>query len=73
MLNDNAWEAIPSGVKLSPEKIDHLRTWVKKHYRDSLSGNELQDPNFVDECHRALDELTQITDLGAIYPFQRDS
>ena len=32
---------------------------------------DLADPIFDEENRRALDELTQLLDLGSIYPFQR--
>jgi succinylarginine dihydrolase len=48
-----------------------LKSWIERHYRDTISHKDLEDPLFLDESHRALDELTQLLDLGAIYPFQR--
>ncbi len=47
-----------------------LATWVEKHYRDRLGDDDLIDPALLEECRRALDELTQILALGNIYPFQ---
>jgi succinylarginine dihydrolase len=47
-----------------------LVTWVKKHYRDQLSLEDLADPALLNETRAALDELTQILKLGSIYPFQ---
>ncbi|MFL5812524.1 MAG: N-succinylarginine dihydrolase [Bdellovibrionia bacterium] len=47
-----------------------LVAWVKKHYRDQLSMDDLADPALLNECRTALDELTQILKLGSIYPFQ---
>ena len=44
--------------------------WVKSHYRDRLTLNDLQDPELLLESRRALDDLTVLLDLGPIYPFQ---
>ncbi len=49
---------------------EDLTSWVNRHYRDTLQVNDLRDPNLVRESRIALDELTQIMDLGAIYPIQ---
>ena len=38
--------------------------------RLGLSENDLADPQLLNECRTALDELTQILKLGAVYPFQ---
>ncbi len=48
-----------------------LCQWVNKHYRDKLSAEQLADPLLLDESRAALDELTQLLDLGNIYPFQQ--
>jgi succinylarginine dihydrolase len=48
-----------------------LTNWVERHYRDRLSEQDLADPQLLIENRRALDELTQILDLGSIYPFQQ--
>ena len=47
-----------------------LESWVQKHYRDRLAPEDLGDPEFLDENRRALDELTQIMEVSALYPFQ---
>jgi succinylarginine dihydrolase len=48
-----------------------LTDWVNKHYRDELSANDLSDPQLLVESRTALDNLTQIMDLGSVYPFQK--
>lgn len=48
-----------------------LLNWVDQHYRDRLSLSDLVDPDFLKEIHVALDELTQILELGTIYNFQK--
>jgi succinylarginine dihydrolase len=48
-----------------------LCAWVNKHYRDELHVADLVDPQLLIESRTALDELTQLLDLGSVYPFQR--
>jgi succinylarginine dihydrolase len=55
---------------MTPDLYDTLNVWVDKHYRDRLNESELADPQLLIECRTALDELTQILKLGAVYPFQ---
>lgn len=47
-----------------------LVSWVTRHYRDRLAPADLADPALLDECRRALDELSQLMRLGSVYPFQ---
>jgi len=52
-------------------KLAELRAWVIRHYRETLRADELADPALLHESREALDELTRILALGAIYDFQR--
>jgi succinylarginine dihydrolase len=56
---------------LNPERHQTLADWVKRHYRDRLSPDDLADPQLLEESRRALDELTRLLGLGSIYPFQK--
>ena len=47
-----------------------LDAWIRRHYRDRLAPADLRDPALLDETRRALDELTQLLRLPAVYPFQ---
>ncbi|MGE3954848.1 MAG: N-succinylarginine dihydrolase [Parachlamydiales bacterium] len=47
-----------------------LVDWVKAHYRDRLTRDDLGDPALLLETRQALDDLTVLLDLGPIYPFQ---
>ncbi|MBD2840372.1 N-succinylarginine dihydrolase [Pseudomonas sp. JM0905a] len=69
-LKENELAAVNQGVMMTPELHATLTTWVEKHYRDRLSESDLADPQLLVECRTALDELTQILKLGAVYPFQ---
>jgi succinylarginine dihydrolase len=51
--------------------FERLNRWVDTHYRDRLEEKDLADPQLLLESRTALDELTRILNLGAVYPFQR--
>jgi len=53
------------------ELADELERWIDAHYRSELTPADLADPQLLDESRRALDELTELLGLGAIYEFQR--
>lgn len=53
------------------ERARTLEAWVTRHYRDRLTFDELVDPLLLRETRTALDELTQLLGLGALYDFQR--
>ena len=44
---------------------------MRRHYREELAPADLADPRLLDESRAALDELTRMLGLGAIYEFQR--
>ncbi|AYF87889.1 N-succinylarginine dihydrolase [Pseudomonas sp. DY-1] len=69
-LKEDELAAVNQGVIMTPQLHASLTTWVEKHYRDRLSESDLADPQLLVECRTALDELTQILKLGAVYPFQ---
>src|SRR5690606_18790748 len=71
-LHPGALAAMHQGVLLDDALHARLSEWISSHYRDRLSQEDLADPALLDESRRALDELTQILGLGAIYDFQRD-
>jgi len=57
---------------LYPALHDRLPAWATPHSRDPLRPADLADPQLLLESRRALDELTDILDLGSgFYPFQR--
>ena len=70
-MSDAARAAVHPGVVMSKAKLDELRAWVKDHYRDALTLEDLGDPAFLIEVRTALDALTQILDLPNLYDFQR--
>ena len=64
-------KAVHPGVVMDPAKIDALEDWVKTHYRDRLTIEDLGDAAFLTETRTALDALTQLLELPALYDFQR--
>lgn len=71
VLTEAQRQAVNPNALLNPERADQLEAWIRRHYRDRLSPQDLADPQLLEESHTALDELTRLLDLGAIYPFQR--
>ena len=70
-LRDADIPAIAPGCLWSPERHAALCDWVRRHYREELAPADLADPRLLDESRAALDELTRMLGLGAIYEFQR--
>ena len=66
-------EATNPAQRFTPGLHTTLADWVTRRYRDSLAPADLADPLLLTESREALDELSQILDLGGdFYPFQRD-
>jgi succinylarginine dihydrolase len=59
------------GVRLDEAKIRQLEAWVDRHYREALTPQDLIDPALFRETQEALEALTQLLELGAMYPFQQ--
>ncbi|RDH44574.1 N-succinylarginine dihydrolase [Zooshikella ganghwensis] len=70
-LTQNELNAVNPHCILNDFLYSTLTGWVNKHYRDQLTIQDLSDPSLLHETQLALDELTQILQLGSIYPFQR--
>jgi succinylarginine dihydrolase len=71
VLNDEQIAAAKGNVFLDAALHDRLKNWIEKHYRERLAAEDLADPRLLREGQTALDELTQILELGSIYEFQR--
>ncbi|SFU69546.1 succinylarginine dihydrolase [Halomonas korlensis] len=70
VLSDAERAALSGRVLLDDILHDELVTWVERHYRDRLAPADLADPQLAMEALAALDELTAILAIGAVYPFQ---
>ncbi|MGS2744361.1 N-succinylarginine dihydrolase [Halomonas sp. LS-001] len=62
--------ALTGRVLMTDALYDDLTAWVNRHYRDHLAVDDLADPELATEVLTALDELTQLLKIGAVYPFQ---
>lgn len=71
VLSQAELAAVNPKFMLNAELADTLNSWIKRHYRSELQPDDLLDPAFMLESYSALDELTQIFDLGAFYEFQQ--
>jgi succinylarginine dihydrolase len=60
-----------SGVKFTETLYAKLTDWVRRRYRNTLTLMDLPDPQLLIDSRTALDELTQILQLGSIYDFQK--
>lgn len=70
-LNEAELQAVNPHVMMTDALFARLNQWVDKHYRDTLSQDDIADPALLQESYSALDELTQILQLGSIYHFQQ--
>lgn len=70
VLSEAEQAAVAPGVWMNDALYARLCDWVDRHYRDRLSETDLADPKLLDESRAALDELTTLLGLGALYPFQ---
>jgi len=70
VLTDEERAAVAGRVFLDDDLYEKLSACITRRYRDRLTLEDLADPAFVRECQTALDEITQILDLGSVYAFQ---
>ncbi len=72
VLTEAELAATNTAMRLTDALHARLSDWGRRWYRDSLTARDLADPSLLDETRGALDELTQILNLGGgFYPFQR--
>ncbi len=72
VLTEAERAAVNPACVMNDSLYARLVSWVETRYRDRLAADDLADPKLLDESRAALDELTEILDLGALYPFQRE-
>ncbi len=71
-LTEQEWAQVNPAMRFDEGLHRQLADWVTRHYRDTLAPEDLRDPVLMDESFNALDELTEIMNLGTdFYPFQR--
>lgn len=70
-LTDSEIAKVGANILLTDELHDQLKQWIEKHYRDELAPDDLRDPSLVSSTRNALDELTNLLQLGSVYEFQK--
>jgi len=70
-LTQEELEASNSNFILDDDRLSKLNQWVERHYREEITPDDLADPSLAEENFVALDELTQLFDLGSFYEFQQ--
>jgi len=71
VLTDAERAKVKANVFFDLPLLQRLEAWVQKHYREELAAKDLADPQLLVEGRAALDELTGILGVGAVYEFQR--
>lgn len=70
VLNELERNALNGQVLFNDDLYKRLSSWIEKYYRDRITSKDLLDPDLMEESFSALDSLTGILGLGAIYEFQ---
>lgn len=71
VLTEEELRAVNPACRLDEMLYEQLVQWVEEHYRDELLPEDLGDPQLLNESRQALDQLSEILDLGPLYSFQR--
>lgn len=72
LLSQPEQAAVAGRLFLDESLHAELTDWIHRRYRTELHPHDLADPRLLEESRRALDELTRILRLPALYPFQRE-
>ena len=72
VLTEDELRAVNPAVMMNDTLFSTLNDWVDRYYRDRLTAADLADPQLLREGREALDMLTQLLNLGSVYPFQQE-
>lgn len=72
VLTPQEQQAVNPAVLMNDVLFNTLNNWVDRYYRDRLTAADLADPQLLREGREALDTLTQLLNLGSVYPFQQE-
>ena len=72
VLTEEEHRAVNPAVMMNDTLFNALNDWVDRYYRDRLTAADLADPQLLREGREALDVLSQLLNLGSVYPFQRE-
>lgn len=67
VLDDTQIVALKGRVILDKRLHAELGDWVRRHYRDRLTAQDLADPALVGEVRSALQELERLLELPGLY------
>ena len=73
VMNDSQIDNCKARIFLDLGLYEELQVWINKYYRDELAPSDLTDPALLEECRIALDELSQLLNIGPVYDFQCES
>ncbi len=71
VLSEKEAKAASSHFLLDDDKVTKLEEWVRAHYRDRITPDDLRDPALMDESFAAMQALTDLLHMGAFYDFQQ--
>lgn len=71
VLSEEEAAAADQHFILDEAAITALESWVKTHYRDRITPDDLADPALMEESFAAMDALTDLLGMGAFYDCQR--
>lgn len=60
-------ESVDPRFRLTAALHARLADWIRRHYRETLSGDDLLDPRLVTEVREALDEVAGIFGVEVLY------
>ncbi|MDU2944765.1 N-succinylarginine dihydrolase [Citrobacter braakii] len=72
VLTPQELQAVNPAVIMNDNLFNTLNNWIDRYYRDRLTAADLADPQLLREGREALDTLTQLLNLGSVYPFQQE-
>jgi succinylarginine dihydrolase len=70
VMSDAEAAAMDQRFMLDDSKAAALEAWIARCYPDQIAADDLADVALHRQCLTALDELTQLLDLGSLYSFQ---
>ena len=70
-MTEQEYAAVNQSTLINDTQSGRLNCWIDTHYRDVLHVKDLCDPQLLIESRTALDELTQLLQIGSVYPFQQ--
>ncbi|MDB2384520.1 N-succinylarginine dihydrolase [Endozoicomonas sp.] len=71
VMRDDELSSMHQACLFSDTLYAKLTQWIYTHYRDRLTDKDLADPLLLEESNAALNNLTDILELGSLYSFQQ--